>query len=81
MYNTIEDLLEEQRRTGEPLHRIILKNEMELSELSEEEIYSGLKKRYEVMAASAGKALQQPQKMVLGLIEGQASRQRQPVPR
>lgn len=57
MYNTIEDLLEEQRRTGEPLHRIILKNEMELSELSEEEIYSGLKKRYEVMAASAGKAL------------------------
>lgn len=77
MYNTIEDLLEEQRRTGEPLHRIILKNEMELSELSEEEIYSGLKKRYEVMAASAGKALQEPQKMVLGLIEGQASRQRQ----
>ncbi|MBC5581453.1 L-serine ammonia-lyase, iron-sulfur-dependent, subunit alpha [Anaerofilum sp. BX8] len=77
MYNTIADLVEEQRRTGEPLHRIILKNEMELSELSEDEIYNGLKKRYEVMVASANKALQRPQKMVLGLIEGQASRQQQ----
>ena len=37
MYNTIEDLLKLHRCTGESLHRIILKEEMELSELSEEQ--------------------------------------------
>ena len=73
MYNTIEDLLKLHRCTGEPLHRIILKEEMELSELSEEQVYDRLRERYQVMVASAQKALSQPQKMVLGLIEGQAS--------
>ena len=49
---------------------------MELSELSEEQVYDRLRERYQVMVASAQKALSQPQKMVLGLIEGQASCQR-----
>lgn len=43
---------------------------MELSELSEEQVYDRLRERYQVMAASAQKALSQPQKMVLGLDEG-----------
>ncbi|MDD2993561.1 MAG: L-serine ammonia-lyase, iron-sulfur-dependent, subunit alpha [Pygmaiobacter sp.] len=73
MYNTIEELLERQRRTGTPMHRIILQNEMNLAGITEKEVYTRLKKRYEVMVASAKKALYQPQSMVLGLIEGQAS--------
>ena len=63
MYNTIEELLERQRRTGTPLHRIILQNEMNLAGISEKEVYTRLKKRYEVMVASAKKALFQPQNM------------------
>ena len=72
MYNTIEELLRQSETDKKPLHRIILEEEMALTECSEEEIYQRLRARYQVMCASAKKALSEPQQMVLGLISGQS---------
>ena len=76
MYQSIQDLIEQANSKQLPLARIILENEMALTDKSEEDVYELLDRHYEVMTASAQKALDQPQKMVGGLISGQAARQR-----
>lgn len=75
MYNSIQDLLDQATSRQLPLSRIILENEMALTEKTEQEVYAGLDRHYEVMIASAHKALDQPQEMVGGLISGQAAKQ------
>lgn len=70
MYHNIAELLglAEERKVS--LYKIILENEMLLSEKSEEEIYKQLEERYQVMKASANKALSKPQETVGNLITG-----------
>ena len=68
MYHNIEELLTLAEERQVPLYKIILENEMLLSEKSEEEIYKGLEERYRVMKTSANKALSKPQETVGNLI-------------
>ncbi|HIV86807.1 MAG TPA: L-serine ammonia-lyase, iron-sulfur-dependent, subunit alpha [Candidatus Pygmaiobacter gallistercoris] len=75
MYNTIEELLQQSAATGKTLHRIILEEEMALTDCDEKTIYDRMRQRYQVMRASAQKALNAPQQMVLGLISGQSAKQ------
>lgn len=70
MYHNIAELLELAEERKVPLYKIILENEMLLSEKSEEEIYKQLEERYQVMKASANKALSKPQETVGNLITG-----------
>ncbi len=70
MYHNIEELLTLAEKRQVPLYKIILENEMLLSEKSEEEIYKGLEERYRVMKTSANKALSKPQETVGNLITG-----------
>ena len=70
MYHNIEELLTLAEERQVPLYKIILENEMLLSEKSEEEIYKGLEERYRVMKTSANKALSKPQETVRNLITG-----------
>ncbi|MGN0711863.1 MAG: L-serine ammonia-lyase, iron-sulfur-dependent, subunit alpha [Anaerovoracaceae bacterium] len=57
MYKNIKGLLKLAEERGVSLSRIILEKEMQLTEKSEEEIRHLMKIRYEVMKASAEKAL------------------------
>lgn len=70
MYHNIAELLGLAEERKVPLYKIILENEMLLSEKSEEEIYKQLEERYQVMKASANKALSKPQETVGNLITG-----------
>lgn len=73
MYNTLAELfaLAEEQRV--PLWEIILKNEKKITELTEEEIFSKLDQRYEVMVRSTQRALYQKLPTVGNLIEGIAN--------
>lgn len=75
MYRNFQDLFEMAEQQQVPLYRIILENEMRIGAKTESEIYAELAERWSVMQNSAHKALDQPQKMPGGLIEGQARRQ------
>ncbi len=75
MYNNMSELLNIAQERGVLLSQIVLENEMDTSQLSEEQIYSRLRERYEVMVSSAHKALDQPFHAVGSLIEGQAMTQ------
>ncbi len=75
MYHTMQDLIEQANSRQQPLSQIILENEMALTEKTKEQVYELLERHYEVMVASAEKALAQPQQMVGGLITGQAAKQ------
>lgn len=75
MYHSLQDLIDQANSRQVSLARIILENEMALSDKTEEEVYELLDRHYEVMVASAQRALAAPQEMVGGLITGQASRQ------
>lgn len=77
MYTDVEQLLRETGKRNMPLHRVILENEMELNNQTEEEVYRRLKLHWEVMEESSRRALDQPQPMQPPLISGQSSRQYQ----
>ena len=70
MYNSIQDMLRIAKEENKPLYRVILENEMRLSELSEEEVLKRLNKRYQVMEEAAAKALTTERKTVGSLITG-----------
>ena len=73
MYTTIRQLVEQSR--DKPIYQVVLEDEQALTRASEEEIWEGFRQRWQVMQASAARALEQPQPMVGGLISGQACRQ------
>lgn len=70
MYHTVKELLTLANERTVPLSCIILENEMKLSEMTEEEIFSELKNRYEVMKFSAQNALKKSLPTAGSLIEG-----------
>lgn len=73
MYNNIKQLVA--AATSKPLYQVIVEDEAALSQRPEEEIWAEFARRWQVMQASARRALSQPQPMIGGLISGQASRQ------
>ena len=75
MYATMQQLVQQAKET--PLHKVILENECQLSGLTQQQILEKFRQRWQVMYASAHKALEKPQKMIGDLITGQASRQKQ----
>ncbi|MDR3238811.1 MAG: L-serine ammonia-lyase, iron-sulfur-dependent, subunit alpha [Clostridiales bacterium] len=74
MYNSIQDLVSQAEERGAGLWKIVLENEIKLSELDETSIYKKLDERYDVMIRSAERALGQSLPAIGGLIEGIASR-------
>ncbi len=77
MKYTFAALMERVREEGEPLWRIILSQEQELTGLSKDRIMERLNERYEVMAASARGALERPLPTAGNLISGCASQHQQ----
>lgn len=75
MYRTIQDLIDRANASDLSLSQIILNNEIAITHKGEQEVYSLLEKHYEVMIACSQKALGKPQKMIGGLISGQAFKQ------
>ena len=75
MYSNLAELLALAEKQGVPLWRIILENEKKLSDISEEGVFALLHEHYQVMTASATKALDRPMSTVLGLISGIAAPQ------
>ncbi len=75
MYHSIQDLIDQANSRQLPLSQVILENEMAFTDKTEQEVYESLDRHYEVMTASAQKALAQPQEMIGGLISGQAAKQ------
>ena len=75
MYNSISDLCKQADERGTALWEIVLENEMLVSGKSESDIYKELKRRFEVMEASAGRALDKPYDTVGNLIKGSANTQ------
>ena len=69
MYRSCSELLE-LTKGGAPIWRVVLDNEMALSGLSEEEVLSRLRTRWEIMKVSATRALTSPLPTALGLITG-----------
>lgn len=75
MYHNLQELLEQAVQRQVPLWQIIIENEMRLSEVTEEQIYEDIRKRYQVMEAAANKALDHFQVVEGSLINGLAYRQ------
>lgn len=70
MYQSLAELLKLAEEKRVPLYQIILDNERKLMDASEEAVWEQLRKRYEVMKASAGGALEKEGNTVGGLITG-----------
>ena len=70
MYGNFDGMLMLAEKNSVPLWRIILENEKKLTEKTEEEIFALLQQRYDVMEASAFRALDAPMPTVLGLVSG-----------
>ncbi|MDU7338504.1 MAG: L-serine ammonia-lyase, iron-sulfur-dependent, subunit alpha [Clostridium sp.] len=70
MYRTAEELLTQAQDKKVPLWQIVLENEMDLTEKTEEAIFERLLYTYNVMERSATKALTSPQHAIGGLITG-----------
>ncbi len=70
MYGNFEGLLNLAEKSGVPLWRIVLENEKKLIDKTEDEIFELLQQRYDVMEASAHRALKVPMPTVLGLVSG-----------
>lgn len=70
MYRSAEDLLSQTQERSVPLWRIVLENEMELTEKTEQQVFDRLEATYRVMERSATKALFTPQRAIGGLITG-----------
>ena len=75
MYKNVASLLEASKRNNIPLHRVVLQNEMQVSDMTEEQVYAQLEKHYETMVASATRAVMQPLEMTGNFIKGQSYKQ------
>lgn len=75
MYHNLQELLELATSKKKALWEIILENEMKLSEITEEEVFANLSRRYKVMEASSHKALDHKAKVEGSLINGMAYNQ------
>lgn len=74
-YNNLRQLVEQAAETQSTLPQLIAQSECELTGTTLCQLRRRLTERYEVMRASAARALHEPQQMVCGLISGQAERQ------
>ena len=75
MYTNFEGLLTLCEKDGFPLWQVILENEKKLIEKDEQAIFELLKGHYDVMCASAHRALETPMTTPLGLVSGIAAPQ------
>lgn len=79
MYQNFSELLREAETAGVPLWKPILRNERVLTGRSEEEIFAKLESRYDIMRASAERALEQPLPTMGNLIDLRAGARTHPV--
>lgn len=70
MYGNFKELLMLAEQAQAPLWQIILDNEKKLLEKTEEDVFALMQQRYDVMEASARRALESPMPTALGLISG-----------
>ena len=75
MYHSCRQLLEMAEARKVPIHEIVIESEMKKSDVSRAEILSKMKERYEIMFASAERALDQALPTEGSLITGVASTQ------
>ncbi len=73
MYKNVSQLIDQAKHM--PLHRVILENEMQLSEMTEKEVYDRLEKHYDTMVSAATRAIMQPLEMAGNFIKGQSFKQ------
>ena len=73
MYKNVSQLIDQAKHM--PLHRAILENEMQLSEMTEKEVYDRLEKHYDTMVSAATRAIMQPLEMTGNYIKGQSFKQ------
>lgn len=73
MYKNVSQLIDQAKHM--PLHRVILENEMQLSEMTEKEVYDRLAKHYDTMVSAATRAIMQPLEMTGNFIKGQSFKQ------
>ncbi len=72
MYRKMNDLLRLANNQGTPLWVPVVKNECQLSSMTEEEVFIKMERRYEIMRQSATRALTRGLATAGGLIEGMA---------
>lgn len=77
MYHNLQGLLKLAKEREVPLWKIILENEMKLSQMTEEEVFLKMSRRYKVMEASAHKAMEHKLDVKGSLINGLAYSQNQ----
>ncbi|MEG2440586.1 MAG: L-serine ammonia-lyase, iron-sulfur-dependent, subunit alpha [Acetivibrio sp.] len=70
MYQNMKDILNITKEKNIPIYRLVLDNEIRVTEKEERWIWEELKKRYEVMKEAASKALYQEGSTVGNLISG-----------
>jgi len=75
MYDSIEKLLSLARARSVPVWQIVLEAEMQVSDMTETEVFAQLTERFAVMRRSAERALHEPLPTMGGLIEGIAQKQ------
>ena len=73
MYKNVSQLIDQAKHM--PLHRVILENEIQLSEMTEKEVYDRLEKHYDTMVSAATRAIMQPLEMTGNFIKGQSFKQ------
>lgn len=73
MYTSIESLVTLATERGHPIWQVVLEEEMALSGTSREQVLEGLNQRYQVMQASAHRALEEALPTAGNLITGLAS--------
>ena len=77
MYHNLQELLNIATEREVPLWKIILENEMKLSQMTEDEVFTNLGRRYKVMESSSHKAMNQNLHVEGSLINGLAYSQNQ----
>ena len=75
MYNSFSELIGITREQKIPIWKAVVREESELSGISEEEIFAAFTKRFEIMERSAKKALSAPQPTVANLVSGFSAQQ------
>lgn len=76
MYHNLKELCEAAKEENKQVWQIVLENEIKYFGKSREEIFAELKRRLDVMEASATKALEKPYQTVGGLITGTSQTQK-----
>lgn len=77
MYHNIKELLQAAEDRKEPLWRVILIQEQELTQKTEEEIFAELSRRYQIMKESAERYMKKEKQSKESLIDGLAYQQYQ----